>query len=205
MQSVTRVCRQCQAVLVDPKSRRCFCNQACRMKHFRAHANYPTRICEACQQPFRLYVSHLRFCSNECSRTIVVAEKQARIQAVMTVCDECGIEFPKRSNNSRFCNLICTQRFRYKERQRNGNEYFHWLKRYGINRAVYLEMLAAQNGVCAICLRPPRGKRKSLGVDHDHSTGEIRALLCSNCNFGIGMFEDNPELLQKAIDYLKKG
>ena len=46
---------------------------------------------------------------------------------------------------------------------------------------------------------------KRLGIDHDHTTGQVRGLLCDSCNPALGGFKDNIESLQKAIDYLKEG
>ncbi len=69
-------------------------------------------------------------------------------------------------------------------------------------------MASSQGGVCAICQRPPWGKSargsyiKRLSVDHDHETGKPRGLLCSQCNFGVGNFRNNPEWLDRAIHYL---
>lgn len=61
------------------------------------------------------------------------------------------------------------------------------------------EMLKFKQGYsCAIC-----GKQVKLHVDHDHETGEVRGLLCNNCNVGLGFFDDNPMLLIAAIRYLK--
>jgi hypothetical protein len=71
---------------------------------------------------------------------------------------------------------------------------------YGITKQRYLEMVAEQNGACAICGGPP-GER-ALNVDHDHGTGQIRALLCTRCNIGMGGFRDSPNLLRKALAYL---
>jgi hypothetical protein len=86
---------------------------------------------------------------------------------------------------------------RLKERRNN-------LKRmFGMSIEEYDEKLAKQGNVCKICgLKCISGKR--LAVDHDHKTGKIRDLLCSNCNGGLGKFQDNPELLLKAADYLKE-
>jgi hypothetical protein len=69
---------------------------------------------------------------------------------------------------------------------------------------VYEDMLIAQLGVCAICKQRESVKiKKSLAVDHCHTTGKIRGLLCSRCNIGLGYFRDNEKYLQSAIDYLK--
>jgi hypothetical protein len=55
--------------------------------------------------------------------------------------------------------------------------------------------------VCAICggVNP---NNKALGVDHDHELGSVRGLLCDLCNRGLGMFRDNPDLLEKARAYI---
>jgi hypothetical protein len=73
---------------------------------------------------------------------------------------------------------------------------------YGITQEAYERMLAEQRGVCAICAEH-RG-HKALCVDHDHSTGEIRQLICSNCNTALGLMEDKPAWLRKAADYLEE-
>ena len=78
---------------------------------------------------------------------------------------------------------------------------------YGITIDDYEAMLLAQGGRCAICgTDEPGGARHMVRwvVDHDHSTGKVRALLCHSCNFGLGKFHDDPELLRRAADYLEK-
>lgn len=79
---------------------------------------------------------------------------------------------------------------------------------FGITLADYNSIKESQNGVCAICELPETskhqsGKTRDLAVDHCHTTGKIRGLLCTRCNNGIGNFKDNTEFLQKAINYLK--
>jgi len=59
-------------------------------------------------------------------------------------------------------------------------------------------MLAEQGGVCAICKAAP-----AAHVDHDHATGRVRALLCFNCNGGLGQFKDNPVALHAAAYYVQ--
>lgn len=74
--------------------------------------------------------------------------------------------------------------------------------RFGIELPDYNRIFESQSGVCKICGGPPQ--RRYLSVDHHHVTGKVRGLLCQNCNAGIGMFKENPVLLQAAITYLKK-
>lgn len=78
-------------------------------------------------------------------------------------------------------------------------------KRYGLSDHQIVELAEHQNGVCAICGVPPDTSRKrgGLHVDHDHSTGEIRGLLCERCNHGLGHFKDNSEVMEAAIKYLQ--
>lgn len=78
------------------------------------------------------------------------------------------------------------------------------LKQFGITAAQYDDMLAQQDGRCAICraeFSDRRGHR--LAVDHCHETGVVRGLLCANCNQGIGKFGDRPDLLDGAALYLR--
>ncbi len=82
------------------------------------------------------------------------------------------------------------------------------MKRFDLDAEGYIALLEEQGHVCAICLNPegaidPRnGRLKALAVDHDHSTGTVRGLLCGNCNKGIGNLGDNPERLIAAAAYL---
>ncbi len=74
-----------------------------------------------------------------------------------------------------------------------------WFTRYGITRDDFYALLAAQQGVCAIC---GGVESQRLHVDHDHTTGAVRGLLCGPCNRGLGSFRDNPRSLQAAVTYL---
>lgn len=73
----------------------------------------------------------------------------------------------------------------------------------GITLEKFEEMLASQDGGCAICgasTTDSTGRR--LCVDHDHQTQEVRGLLCRKCNFGLADFNDSPYLLERAAEYL---
>lgn len=76
-----------------------------------------------------------------------------------------------------------------------------WLKhKYGIDESTRSLMLEAQGGRCAICRREEGGR--PLHVDHNHTTGGVRMLLCDGCNLGLGFFSDSPELMRVAREYL---
>jgi hypothetical protein len=79
----------------------------------------------------------------------------------------------------------------------------HYLKtNYGITHMQYEQMLFNQGGACAIC-KETMGTKK-LHVDHCHSTGIVRGILCAPCNHALGSFRDKIENLSSAIVYLKK-
>ena len=80
----------------------------------------------------------------------------------------------------------------------------HRLQRnFGLTVDEYNAMFEKQNGCCAICGKHQDTFKKRLAVDHNHSTGQIRGLCCSDCNLGLGKFKDSKELLLNALTYLK--
>ena len=75
---------------------------------------------------------------------------------------------------------------------------------YGVSLEEYNAMLVAQGHRCGICGNTKPGVRiKYFSVDHCHTTGKVRGLLCERCNRGVGHFSDNTEYLRRAIKYLK--
>lgn len=70
---------------------------------------------------------------------------------------------------------------------------------YGITIEQYDEMFLKQGGACAICKEP-----KKLVVDHCHTTGKVRGLLCNFCNTMIGKMQEKAEKFESAISYLKQ-
>lgn len=99
-----------------------------------------------------------------------------------------------------------TLKWREDNRERTRN---NWLKKqYGVEAGWAENQLAEQNGACAICKCPEthlrQGKLLPLAVDHDHSNGKARGLLCHSCNIGIGALRDNPEILREAALYIER-
>ena len=81
--------------------------------------------------------------------------------------------------------------------------------KYDLTDDEYRRILEHQDGVCAICRRAEiaftnkSDRVRSMAIDHDHETGNVRGLLCTKCNTGLGAFEDDPDLLLAAIEYVK--
>lgn len=92
-----------------------------------------------------------------------------------------------------------TQRYIKEAARRREN---HLKSTYGITEEEYSRMYTEQGGVCAICKQPEPISGRSLCVDHSHTTGDVRGLLCSNCNRGIGLLQDSVELVRNAYHYL---
>jgi len=112
-------------------------------------------------------------------------------------CRECRAVFQPIAPSHLYCSDACGQR---------GHDRFRMKKAYGIELEEYEEMAKAQKGRCAICggegfeLVP--GQRSLLVIDHCHTTGKVRGLLCHNCNRGLGLFKDSVESLSNAVRYL---
>lgn len=85
-----------------------------------------------------------------------------------------------------------------KEKIRRNN-----LRRIGFTPELFEEMLAHQNGFCAVCAADlTKLASKQVHADHCHRTGSARGILCHHCNSALGLLREDPALFQKAIDYL---
>ena len=89
----------------------------------------------------------------------------------------------------------------YRLKNREAIRHKRMLAKFGIGSEDYAFMLGEQGGVCAICKRA-NDDGKPLAVDHCHSTGKVRGLLCSNCNVGIGHLRDSPTIMKSASEYI---
>ena len=75
-------------------------------------------------------------------------------------------------------------------------------QKYGITYDDYDALFAKQEGKCAICGTKDPGGKGRFHVDHCHTTGAVRGLLCHHCNTMLGLAKDSTETLNKAISYL---
>ena len=73
---------------------------------------------------------------------------------------------------------------------------------YGISVEDYERMLEEQDGGCHICGKKPEGR--ALDIDHDHATGKVRGLLCSNHNRALGLLNDDIKLMLRSVEYMVK-
>jgi len=135
----------------------------------------------------------------------------ARIRSDAGYCPKCGVvkaltaffggegkTYP-RSSYCKPCMRI-RAKARWKKGARAWRNYF-LQRRYGITEQAYALMEAEQQGLCRIC-----GKKdsKRLSVDHNHTTGKIRGLLCRRCNSALGLLGESPERCLQAATYLRE-
>lgn len=109
---------------------------------------------------------------------------------MLKICPKCGRVLPENmfAPNTKHCK-ICRRDY-------------DWQYRYGLSPEQYYELYKAQDGKCKICGKElPDGEY--LHVDHNKETGEVRGLLCKDCNIGLGSFKDNPESLINAAKYIE--
>ena len=125
-------------------------------------------------------------------------------------CIKCG--GAPRINDHKYCrvcwNAYMRSRYSY-DQQRDRQLYAN----YGLSLDEYNALSHAQDDVCAICKQPemhrPGGKKRTknivpmLHVDHNHVTGKIRGLLCSECNTALGMLREDPKRIKALLKYLK--
>ncbi len=88
----------------------------------------------------------------------------------------------------------------WEQRNKEYGYSWHLKKTYNLSRDDYNNLLVAQENKCAIC---GAEEQERMVVDHCHTTGSVRGLLCNSCNCGLGFFQDNIEFMKKAIAYIK--
>jgi hypothetical protein len=125
----------------------------------------------------------------------------------MKRCPDCGgwktlDEFPRNKNSKdgrhSYCKPCHNARGKETyERLYGSTRHYHLMRRYGVGADEFDELVRQQGGICLICGRPDPEH-----VDHDHDTGEVRGILCFNCNGGLGQFRDSIDALLAAAEYL---
>ena len=136
----------------------------------------------------------------------------------MKVCSKCMISkalkhYYKDKRRASFyswckkCHMNLTKSLSAKRRKSPKGKLYrrnHYLRtRYGLSTRKFLDLIKKANYCCEIC-RKHLYKTQQINIDHSHKTGKVRGILCSPCNVGLGMFQDNKKFLLKAITYLQR-
>ena len=113
-------------------------------------------------------------------------------------CRWCGTTFEPTGPSHHYCSDTC--------RRKVASDKFY-KRSYGTDLKTVMQMLDDQGWKCAICKKFGFKMREDhvsgLNLDHCHTTGEVRGLLCHNCNRGLGLFNDNLGYLESAMRYLR--
>ena len=130
----------------------------------------------------------------------------------LKVCVECREVFVPNHHTQIVCSSECRQIRRSrlvtcipqekKQQQWSKAHQRRRFKSYGITESIFLHMLTQQASGCAIC---GGSLEQKACIDHCHTTGIVRGILCDNCNKALGLFKDNPNVLRKATVYLESG
>jgi hypothetical protein len=142
-------------------------------------------------------------------------ERQAIIRAVFAAATSDDVEYYRGYHRPQ----TVGEKLKEEDSRRNGEKIVRTHRRrdyllrynYGITLEDFHALIVAQCFSCAICKRAFEPSTEGEGhknyqphLDHRHSDGKIRGVLCNNCNRGLGYFRDDPEIAQAAVEYLKK-
>jgi hypothetical protein len=184
-------CRQCGKIYTPKTKASNFCSDTCRQRA-KYLANRSPEIITGKKMALRGRKQSEEHVAKR------AASLAASLSSTKRKCVKCDEEFTPTLAAQKYCSGRCWQAVDRKKRP-NRN-------RVSIPASQYSDLMLAQDGKCAICKCDSgtnnRGDR--LAVDHCHSTGKIRGLLCHKCNTAIGLLKDSKENLLEAIRYLTK-
>ena len=164
---------------------------------------FKMKQCSKCNQVKELSQFHkdkskdggLRYQCKECANEVKKAWYAANFEKVCAKSKAWNATNPeKKSANHKAWSAANPEKVKEYQLKRN----------FGISLADYNQMFANQSGCCAICKCHQTEFKKKLSVDHSHSTGEIRGLLCHCCNTGIGHLSESDSNLEAASRYLNQ-
>jgi predicted nucleic acid-binding Zn ribbon protein len=191
--AVVRACQCCGAEFSGRRPNALFCSTACKDKSrkrpyvSRAAPATTGRCCRWCAAGIDDRPKQTRFCSRLCfKRHEWDAVKLARPDRHCLVCS--AMIARTEPTSQRFCSADC--------RLLNARAL-----RYGLPGADLHAMIATADGHCSLCGNPFNGDNH---IDHCHTSGSVRGLLCSPCNTGLGQFRDNADLLRRAANYVER-
>lgn len=143
----------------------------------------------------------------------IIKYPNSRGRRIIRKCKKCGRTFETlllkvNAGGGHFCSKECHIAYMKDNAmtlaEKKAKNVLHQKKaKYGLTEEEYKKLFASQNNKCAICGCEFNENNKGF-VDHSHINNEVRGLLCTKCNTLLGMANDNIEVLEKAIQYLKE-
>lgn len=203
-----RTCARCGTPFTLTKPNRRFCSSACQVANNRAESKQKRKAvripvarktCPSCEATYTPAAPAQKWCSLKCGSRSRQREYQGLKgpQSITRSCAYCGEGFSSADGRVYYCGDECA---------RTAKSLRESYRRYGITMEEYRALWLRQGGKCAICKKPERTQRnRLLTIDHDHQTGHIRGLLCSQCNRAIGLLQDDPKVIQAAALYVRNG
>lgn len=198
------MCEHCGEPFTSYRRFQRFCSERCQVRARNARITAARRAAREaigrlcpCGEPLGGRKSGAKFCSPACENRINMRRRlgidiRLPLERPCWWCDE---PFKSPDLRRQYCSKDCWNLVRHMAN--------NVPSKYGITRDDYRRLWRGQGGLCAICRQPERSSRnRLLAVDHSHTTGRVRGLLCSHCNRAIGLFDDNPATLTQAVEYL---
>lgn len=145
------------------------------------------------------------WCPTHYSRYVSQPQRKAAVREAKRgrACAHCGEPLSvERRSSAAFCSRVCKEKAREASgAMREASLRGYYKRRYGLTLEAVEEM---RRSGCAICgVTGEVGRHGQLHVDHCHKTGRVRGVLCTECNTGLGKFKDDPDLLARAVAYLR--
>lgn len=212
-------CEHCGGPVVARRWGARFCSTSCKQDaadaaaRERTLARHMARVkeCAWCRDPLPIGKrANARFCSVECgtkwhNQQKALVQKRATV-ATREPCPVCAEPVPaSRPRGALYCSKVCKDSADHsmspEASRRRKDDILRYL--YGLSVEDYQARLDAQGGVCAVCGTDKPGGKGAFHVDHCHTGGHVRGLLCHHCNLGLGNFKDDPERLRRAAAYLE--
>lgn len=160
---------------------------------------------------------HLKLTCGHCKKLKFITEFKKKINSstgYTSICKPCCNSKERELVKTRLPKTKAEQaRERYRKTQKYRDTFWasHLKRKYNLSVTDYENLLRSQDYCCAICGTQEAHRnwqlisnRVNLFVDHNHSTGKVRGMLCNKCNVGIAMFQEKPDVLLAAINYIKE-
>lgn len=160
-----------------------------------------SKLCRHCGIEFeRMYAI---FCSKKCSDAAgYINRKTGNTHLEERQCENCGSDFIQKKSTQFCCSKSCSSNLYRRNVSIDVKRKWRRKGNYGVTQEDWDLMFEEQSGLCKICREELKIESGRYAIDHCHSTGIVRGILCKECNLGIGYFKDRPDLLIEASKYL---